>query len=83
MTPDEKIKYYKREWRRQIISVTGDEETAETIVELAYMNGLFDPLKVFFAIPLSYRLPLIPMVVVGLVTGLSAGMLLGAAIVRM
>lgn len=44
MTAEERIEYWKKEWRRQIISVTGDEEEADQIIELAYLNGLFEPL---------------------------------------
>lgn len=48
-TPEIRLCHYKAEWQRQIISVTGDDEEALHIVQLAELNGLFDVVKVAFA----------------------------------
>lgn len=47
MTPTEKLDTIKAEWRRLIIQSTGCGATtiADRILELAELNGLFDPYK--------------------------------------
>ena len=42
---DEMTAHHRAEWIRQIESVIGETETAETIIRLAELNGLFDPVK--------------------------------------
>lgn len=54
MTPEERVNYHKAEWRRQIISVSGDEEEADHIIQLAELNGLFDIHKMVFFGPIRF-----------------------------
>lgn len=40
---------YRAEWARLLIEVLGDPIGAERVIEMAEINGLFDPLKVLFS----------------------------------
>jgi hypothetical protein len=41
----EALEEHKREWVRQIVNEIADTDTANKIVKLAELNGLFDPIK--------------------------------------
>lgn len=42
---DEALSRFKEDWRRVIYDATGDNVKALRAVELAELNGLFDPFK--------------------------------------
>lgn len=53
MAPEQKLQQYKDDWVRQMVGGGVSSDTARNIVAIAEFNGMFDPLKLLFAIDSS------------------------------
>ena len=42
---------YEHDWRRMLWDATGDQTKVDRIIELAHLNGLFDPVKAILGRP--------------------------------